>query len=369
MISTRDMQECIHNDILDKLDLVQDKEYELETLVSQSIDDSYPLMSSAEKKILRNDVINEVLGYGFLENILADTTLNEIMINQTSQVYVDSNSTFTKVDINVTKEDLFNLAQKIAGAVGSRCDTSSPILDAWLRDGSRVHVVLPPIAPDGPCITIRRFIEKDINLKQFCPNNAYFDAMQNLVTQRKNIVVAGATSSGKTTLLNCLMQEIPSFERVISVEETAELSCSHPHWVRLLSRPSNSEQAGEISLGDLVKATLRMRPDRIVVGEVRSIEAFDLMQALNTGHDGSLCTIHANGPLEVLSRLSSLALLAHPGLNLDSIKSQFCFGIDAIVFVSKDKTGKRTINSISYLNDIDEANVLFDFETGAKFNV
>ena len=183
------------------------------------------------------------------------------------------------------------------------------------------------------------------------------------------VEIYGPESSGKTTLLNCLMQEIPSFERVISVEETAELSCSHPHWVRLLSRPSNSEQAGEISLGDLVKATLRMRPDRIVVGEVRSIEAFDLMQALNTGHDGSLCTIHANGPLEVLSRLSSLALLAHPGLNLDSIKSQFCFGIDAIVFVSKDKTGKRTINSISYLNDIDEANVLFDFETGAKFNV
>jgi len=368
-MNNREYQDRIHTDILEKLDFLDDHEGELPSLISESIENSYPLMSASEKNTLSSNVLNEVLGYGFLENLLKDERVNEIMINQSSQVYVDRNSKFDRVHVDVSKEDLVKLAQKIAGAVGARCDTSSPILDAWLRDGSRVHVVLPPIAPDGPCITIRRFIEKKIELKQFCRNEHYLEAMQALVTQRKNIVVAGATSSGKTTLLNCLMQEMSSSERIVSVEETAELSCTHPHWVRLLSRRSNSEGAGEISLGDLVKATLRMRPDRIVVGEVRSVEAFDLMQALNTGHDGSLCTIHANGPLEVISRLSSLALLAHPGLNLESIKSQFCFGIDAIVFVARDKTGQRFVKSISHLNNGEGLNRIFDFETGEKSDV
>ena len=368
-MSIREYQEQIHTEIIEKLEFLEDCDGQLPALISQSIENSYPLMSGSEKDTLSLDVLNEVLGYGFLENLLEDTRVNEIMINQSSQVYIDRNSKFDQIYVDINKDDLVKLAQKIAVAVGARCDTSSPILDAWLRDVSRVHVVLPPIAPDGPCITIRRFVEKKIALKQFCRNEQYLQAMQTLVLQRKNIVVAGATSSGKTTLLNCLMQEMPATERIVSVEETAELSCSHPHWVRLLSRRSNSEGAGEISLGDLVKATLRMRPDRIVVGEVRSVEAFDLMQALNTGHDGSLCTIHANGPLEVISRLSSLALLAHPGLNLESIKAQFCFGIDAIVFVTRDKSGQRFVKSISHLNRVGGSQHIFDFETGEKFDV
>jgi len=368
-MSRIELQECIHSEVLEKLDLLEDREVELSALVTESIENSFPLLSEKEKNVLSVDVLNEVLGYGFLERLLEDETINEILINQTSQVYVDRGSSFDQVNIEVSKAEIVKLAQKIASAVGARCDTSSPILDAWLLDGSRVHVVLPPVAPDGPCVSIRRFVEKDIELKQFCVNFQYLDAIKELVKQRKNIVVAGATSSGKTTLINCLMQEVPASERIVSVEETAELSCGHPHWVRLLSRRSNSEGVGEISLGDLVKATLRMRPDRIVVGEVRSLEAFDLMQALNTGHDGSLCTIHANGPSEVIARLSSLALLAHPGLNYESVKSQFCFGVDAIVYVAKVPSGQRIIKSISYLNESDGTNKLFDFETGAKFDV
>ena len=369
MTTKRDFQERIHSEVLAKLDFIEDTKAELPQLVSESIENRFPLMSVSEKKFLSLDVINEVLGYGFLEGLLSDKLVNEIMINSCNQVFVDRNSVFERVSIEVSKADLVNLSQKIAAAVGSRCDISSPILDAWLTDGSRVHVVLPPIAPDGPCITIRRFIEKKIQLEQFCSNTEQLNIIKALISERKNIVVAGATSSGKTTLLNCLMQEMPIIERIVSVEETAELSCTHPHWVRLLSRQSNSEGVGQITIGDLVKATLRMRPDRIVVGEVRGVEAFDLMQALNTGHDGSLCTIHANGPAEVISRLSSLALLAHPGLNLESIKSQFCFGIDAIVFVAKNKEGQRLIKTISDLKQSNGASRIFNSETGEAIDV
>ena len=368
MIS-KNLQEQIHLKIVEELENPKVNEEVLENIVSKNIDFDYPLLSLSDKSKLSTDVVNEILGYGFLENLLGDENANEIMINSPKEIYVDRNGEFQKIHIDVNENDLIKLTQKIAGAIGARCDVSSPILDAWLTDGSRVHVVLPPIAPDGPCITIRRFLKHNFSIKDFCHSEVYEEAIQQLIVERKNLVIAGPTSSGKTTFLNALMNEIPKSERIVSVEETSELSTSHLHWIRLVTRKPNSEGVGSISLGDLVKATLRMRPDRIVVGEVRSVESFDLMQALNTGHDGSLCTIHANSPVEVISRLASLSLLAHPGLNYESIKTQFCFGIDAVIYVTRESSGERKIKSISYLQRKGSSPCLIDFETGDKIDV
>ena len=218
---------------------------------------------------------------------------------------------------------------------------ASPIIDAWIRDGSRVHCVLPPIAANGPYLTIRRFISQTYDLENFCINELQVSLVRQLVSEAKNIVVAGGTSSGKTTLLSSLINQVDHNQRIVAIEETSELTSEHPHVVKLLARSSNSEGAGQITVGELVKASLRMRPDRIVVGEVRSEEAFDLVQALNTGHAGSLCTIHANGPAEVIHRMASLPMFAHPVLDYHAIVNQICFGIYCIISANKNLPGIR----------------------------
>lgn len=362
-------RDLIHNEIIENIGELTIEDKMLFQLVSNNVEEHYPLISSEEKTELAHSVINDVTGYGFLEYLLEDQNVNEIMINSTGCAFVDRFGVLEKIDLKTNEQELTRLIQKIATSCGTRCDTSSPIVDAWLADGSRVHGVLPPIAADGPYITIRRFISRSFDLDQFCKSEVQVQRIKDLVSGSKNVVVAGGTSSGKTTLLNCLIHYVDHNERIVSIEETAELKTDHPHWVRLLARVSNSEGAGKVSLGDLVKASLRMRPDRIVVGEVRSAEAFDLIQALNTGHDGSLCTIHANGPYEVIHRMASLAMFAHPGLDYEAIISQICFGIDAIIYVSKNNTGQRFIESISHVKRAGKSSSIVDEETGEISNV
>ena len=337
----------VHNDVIAQLGESSIDHESVDAIIRSSVNNRYPLMSTDEKSRLISSLIHDVTGYGFLEELLNDESVNEIMINSSSTVYLDKAGVFHKVDIQTTNEELVRLVQKIAGSIGARCDVSSPIVDAWLDDGSRMHAVLPPIAADGPYITIRRFIARSFELHQFCEDESQERSIRDIISCARNVIVAGGTSSGKTTLLNCMIHHVDKNQRVVSIEETAELHTDHPHCVRLLARAANSEGAGAVCLGDLVKASLRMRPDRIVVGEVRGKEAFDLVQALNTGHDGSLCTIHANGPREVIHRLASLAVFAQPGLDYQAILTQVVYGIDTIIFVKKSTNGRRVINSIS----------------------
>lgn len=346
-MSARDARSRVHDRVISQLGDTQLDERALDELVHTAVREHFPLINSIDATSLVADIVHDVTGYGFIEDLLTDEEVNEIMINSSTCAYVDRSGVMENTEITTTNDELIRLGQKIAGSVGARFDTSSPILDAWLRDGSRVHAVMPPVSPDGVCITIRRFITRSFDLDQFCDSENHKQIICNIVEASRNIVVAGGTSSGKTTLLNCLIHHVDHAQRIISIEETAELQTDHPHWVRLLARTSNSEGVGEIPLGELVKTSLRMRPDRIIVGEVRSGEAFDLIQALNTGHDGSLCTIHANGPDEVIHRMASLAMFAHPGLQYDALLTQIAFGIDIIVFVKRSREGKRRIDSIS----------------------
>ncbi len=335
----------VHNDVLAYVN-EHGSSGDVAQLVNSHVESRFPLMSHRDKNVLATNVLHDVMGYGFLEHFLADERANEIMINSSTCAFIDRDGEMASVFIDTTNEELVRLAQKIATSVGARCDVSSPILDAWLTDGSRVHVVLPPIAADGPYITIRKFISSSYELKQFCSNDIQEKQVSDLIDDSRNVIVAGGTSSGKTTLLNCMMHRVDVDQRIVTIEETAELSSRHPHCLRLVARTANSEGAGAITMGDLVKASLRMRPDRIVVGEVRSAEAFDLIQALNTGHDGSLCTIHANGPQEVVHRLASLAMFAHPGLDYRAIVTQIAHGLDVIIYVRKTPSG-RVIDSLS----------------------
>lgn len=351
------------------VNLIAEKQFsndEIKNLVLSQVEDNYPLLSLQNKHELTKDILHDVTGYGFLENYLYDEAINEIMINSTSCGYIDRQGQFYRIDINTSEEELTRLIQKIASVSGTRCDGASPIMDAWLADGSRVHAVLRPIAADGPYLTIRKFISRSFSLSQFCETQSQQELVRDLINKSKNIVVAGGTSTGKTTLLNCMLHKVDHQQRVVSIEETAELHCDHPHWLRLVARGANSEGAGKIGLGDLVKASLRMRPDRIVVGEVRSAEAFDLVQALNTGHDGSLCTIHANRAEEVIHRMASLALFAHPGLDYSAILTQVSYGIDAIIYVARKQSGKRFIKSISLVSLHDGRTQIQDIISGDK---
>jgi pilus assembly protein CpaF len=284
---------------------------------------------------------------GSLEALLADPEVTEILLNGGGQAFVERRGRLHPVVVGLDEAGVRRVVERIIAPLGLRLDRSSPMVDARLPDGSRLHAVLPPVAVDGTCVAIRRFGAGRRRLADFGLAAPGPELLRGAVAAGWNLLLSGGTGAGKTTLLSALAGEVAAEERIVTIEETAELALGQPHVVRLEARPANAEGAGAVPVRALVRAALRLRPDRLIVGEVRGEEAFDLLQALNTGHSGSLCTIHANGPAEALDRLESLALLAGTGLPAGAIRAQIRASVDAVVHVARCPDGRRAIEAIA----------------------
>jgi pilus assembly protein CpaF len=319
----------------------------LRARLAELLRDEQPLLATGRFEQLLEELTHEVAGLGALEPLLADPTVSEVMINGPGRAYVERRGRLESVTLDLDAAAIVHLVERVVAPLGLRLDRASPMVDARLPDGSRLHAVIPPLAVDGPCVTIRRFGARPVELGEFGVGPAAAGFLGWAVGAGWNVLVAGATSAGKTTLLNALSRSIPDTERVVTIEETAELRLAQPHVVRLEARPPNAEGVGAVTVRELVRAALRMRPDRLVVGEVRSGEALDMLQALNTGHDGSMSTIHANGTTDALARLETLVLLADSGLPLAAVRGQVAASVDAIVFVARRAGGERRVEGIA----------------------
>ena len=334
-----------------KLDADSARE-EIRDIVNEIIAIKNIVMSISEQEELLDDICNDVLGFGPLEIALARDDISDIMVNGASIIYVEIAGKIQRTGIRFRdNQQLLNICQRIVGQIGRRVDESSPICDARLPDGSRVNVIVPPLAIDGPALTIRKFNKDKLTLEQLVrfgsisPEGA--EVLKVLGRCRVNTLVSGGTGSGKTTLLNCLTRYIDAGERIITCEDAAELQLQQPHVVRLETRPPNLEGGGEITMRELVRNCLRMRPERIIVGEVRGPEAFDLLQAMNTGHDGSMGTLHANNPREALSRLESMITMGGLGLPSRTIREMICASVDVVVQAARLRDGSRRITHIT----------------------
>jgi pilus assembly protein CpaF len=313
-----------------------------------------------EREALIQDIQDEILGYGPIEPLLRDATVNDILVNTWKQVYVERRGKLEKTDITFQdNEHLKRIIEKIAGAVGRRIDESMPMVDARLPDGSRVNAVIPPLALDGPLLSIRKFaadpytVKDLVRFRSLTPPMAEFLAAA--VRARVNIIISGGTGAGKTTLLNVCSSFIPDNERILTIEDSAELQLQQPHVARLETRPANIEGAGEIRQRDLVKNALRMRPDRIIVGEVRGAEALDMLQAMNTGHDGSLTTLHANTPRDCLTRLEHMVGMTGLTLGAGVVRQQIASAIDLVVQAERLADGRRVVTSIAEITGMEES--------------
>ena len=271
------------------------------------------------------------------------------MVNGPDRVYVERAGRLEIVPCRIDVSTIVRVVERVIAPLGLRLDRASPMVDARLPDGSRLHAVLPPLAPDGPCVSIRRFSQRVLPLEAFCVPDAVGSFLHAMVRGGWNLVVSGATSSGKTTCCDALARAIDPAERIVTIEETAELRLAQPHVVRFEARPANAEGAGAVSVRELVRAALRMRPDRIVVGEVRGGEAIDMLQACNTGHDGSLSTVHANSPADALARIETLALYGGIALPLPAVRAQLSTAVDAVVQVGRGPDGRRRLLAVAEL--------------------
>jgi pilus assembly protein CpaF len=325
-----------------------------------------PLLPPARLERLLTQLTHEVVGLGPLEALLADARVTEVMLNGPGRAYVERAGRVEPVALDLDAERIVRLVDRVVAPLGLRLDRSSPMVDARLADGSRLHAVIPPLAIDGPYVTIRRFGARAVPLEAFEVDGHAAAFLCWCVAAGWNVLVAGGTGAGKTTLLNTLSRAIPPTERIVTIEETAELRLAQPHVVRLEARPANAEGAGAVGVRELVRGALRMRPDRLIVGEVRGGEALDMLQALNTGHDGSMSTIHANGPADALSRLETLVLLADAGLPLAAVRAQVVASVDAVVFVARGAHGARRVEAIAeVVSDDQRVRPLFAREDGS----
>lgn len=324
---------------------------EVAAIIAETVSlESMPVTQS-EQQMMVQEILNDMFGVGPIEPLLRDETITDIMVNGPDQIYVER---YGKLELTPLKfrdnAHVVNVAQRIASSVGRRVDESSPMVDARLPDGSRVNVVLPPLAIDGASISIRKFGRKDLTLARLAANGCLSPAMARVLeiaaASRLNIIVSGGTGSGKTTLLNALSRFISVAERIITVEDAAELQLQQPHVLRLETRPANQEGSGQVTQGDLVRNALRMRPDRIILGETRGAEALDVLQAMNTGHDGSMTTLHANNPRDALTRLESMVLMANGNLPLLSIRRQIAGAVHMIVQAERMRDDTRRVTSI-----------------------
>ncbi len=354
-----DIKSTVFSALIDTIDLSQlarlDQESareEIRDIVNDIIALKNIVMSIAEQEDLLEDICNDVLGLGPLEPLLARDDISDIMVNGAFKTYIEVAGKVRETNVRFRdNSQLMNICQRIVSQVGRRVDESSPICDARLPDGSRVNVIAPPLSIDGPSLTIRKFKRDKLTLDQLVklgtitPEGATI--LQIISRSRCNVLVSGGTGSGKTTLLNCLTRYIDHDERIITAEDAAELQLQQPHVVRLETRPPNIEGEGEITMRDLVKNCLRMRPERIIVGEVRGPEAFDLLQAMNTGHDGSMGTLHANSPREAISRLESMITMGGFQLPVKTIREMISNSIDVIVQTERLRDGTRRVTNVT----------------------
>jgi pilus assembly protein CpaF len=361
-----DVKTTVFNALIDTIDLTQLAKLdsaaareEIRDIVSEIIQVKNVVMSIAEQEELLEDICNDVLGYGPLEPLLARDDIADIMVNGAATTFIEVNGKVQKTGVRFAdNQQLMNICQRIVSQVGRRVDESSPICDARLPDGSRVNVIAPPLAIDGPVLTIRKFKKDRLTLDQLMRFGAITPQAKTILEVigrvRCNVLISGGTGSGKTTLLNCLTGCIDHDERIITCEDSAELQLQQPHVVRLETRPPNIEGEGEITMRDLVKNCLRMRPERIIVGEVRGPEAFDLLQAMNTGHDGSMGTLHSNSPREALSRLESMIMMGGFALPIKTIREMIVGSIDVIIQAARLRDGSRKITHITEVTGMED---------------
>ncbi|HMS79574.1 MAG TPA: ATPase, T2SS/T4P/T4SS family [Burkholderiaceae bacterium] len=343
---------------------------EIRGLVEQLLDETIALPDDVDRESLIVDVIDEAIGLGPLERLLADPSIGEIMVNAADEIWVEREGRLHRHPGAFSDDDAVRgIIDRIVAPLGRRIDESSPMVDARLPDGSRVNAIIPPLAIRGPALTIRRFnrtlLRPEDLIAVGTASAAMLAFLDVCVARRRNVVISGGTSSGKTTLLNVLSNLIPAGERIVTIEDAAELTLGHAHLVQLEGRPPNLEQRGAVSIRDLVRNALRMRPDRIVVGECRGGEALDMLQAMNTGHDGSLTTVHANSPRDVVSRLEVMTLMAGMDLPGQAIREQIASAVDAGVPQARFADGSRRIVSIMEVTGIEAGRVqmqpLFEF--------
>jgi len=341
----------------------------LVTEIIQELDAKLP--ADVDRGRLAKEVLDEAVGLGPLEDLLADEGVSEIMVNKYDEIYIERAGRLTRSEVTFSSDDaVMSAIERIVSPLGRRIDESSPMVDARLKDGSRVNAIIPPLALRGPCLTIRKFSKNKLTDQDLINFGAISPAMiaflKIAVAQRRNVVISGGTGSGKTTLLNMLSSYIPEDERIVTVEDAAELKLQQPHLVALEARPPNLEGKGQVTIRDLVKNCLRMRPDRIVVGECRGGEALDMLQAMNTGHDGSLTTAHANTPRDLISRLEVMVMMSGMDLPIQAIREQVASAVDLVVQQTRFPDGSRKVVNISEITGVENGVVqmqdIFRFE-------
>ncbi len=363
--SYRELKQRIHSLLLERVDLESMQRLtqeqirdELRSLVERLLDEEAVVINDVERKNLTRDIRNEMLGFGPLETLLSDPTVSDILVNGHKQVYVERRGKLELTDV-VFNDDahLMKIIDKIVSRVGRRIDESSPMVDARLPDGSRVNAIIPPLAIDGPVMSIRRFSVDPLRLADLVAYTSMTaemaEVLQGLGKAKMNILISGGTGSGKTTMLNVISGFIGHTERIVTVEDAAELQLQQPHVVRLETRPPNIEGKGEVSQRALVRNALRMRPDRIILGEVRGAEALDMLGAMNTGHEGSMATIHANTPRDAITRLENMISMAAANLPSKAIRQQISSAISVVVQVSRLIDGKRKVTSIQEITGME----------------
>ena len=363
--SFQEMKARLHRTLINRMDLTklgalspEQAHAEVSRLAESVLAQETMPLSAADRERLVNDVQHELFGLGPLETLLADSTISDILVNAHGKIYIERRGKLEVTNVAFKDDEhLMRVIERIVTSVGRRIDESSPMVDARLRDGSRVNAIIPPLSIDGPVLSIRRFGAEPLRMQMLIENQALTkdiaDMLQMCVSARLNVLISGGTGAGKTTLLNALSAYIPEDERIVTIEDSAELQLQQPHVVRLETRPPNIESRGEVTQRDLVRNSLRMRPDRIVIGEVRGGEAIDMLQAMNTGHDGSLTTIHANTPRDALARLETMIQMTGMRLSDRAMRQQIASALDLVVQVARLSDGTRRLTSISEITGME----------------
>jgi pilus assembly protein CpaF len=368
----------LHRKILDRLDLEKlgkaagdSARDEVLVVIRNAVNSEVVPLSFAERERLSREILDEIFGLGPLEPLLKDSTISDILVNRFDRVYVERAGKLELTGLSFKDNThLMQIIERIVSRVGRRVDESSPMVDARLIDGSRVNAIIPPLAIDGPCLSIRRFGREPVTARQMLENltltESMLELLSTMVKGRLNILVSGGTGAGKTTLLNVLSGYIPNSDRIVTIEDAAELQLKQEHVVRLETRPPNIEGKGAVRQRQLVINSLRMRPDRIVVGEVRGEEAFDMLQAMNTGHEGSLTTVHANSPRDAMARVENMVSMANLNIPERAVRHQIASAVHAVVQIARLSDGTRKVITISEITGMNEESIamqdIFSFD-------